>query len=60
MNQLSEQTPAMAIDRTENTAPRHVFLFSGHMIDAPYRSPRAFRLIKNRLRRLRSANCSIN
>jgi hypothetical protein len=39
MNQLSEQTPAMAIDRTENTAPRHVFLFSGHMIDAPYRSP---------------------
>ena len=42
MNQLSEQTPAMAIDRRENNAPGHVFLFSGHMIDAPDRSPRRF------------------
>jgi len=42
MNQLSEQTPAMAIDRTENNAPRQVFLFSGHMIDAPDRSPPRF------------------
>ena len=42
MNQLSEQTPAMAIDRRENNAPGHVFLFSGHMIDAPDRSRRRF------------------
>ena len=42
MNQLSEQTPAVAIDRTENNVPRQVFLFSGHMIDAPDRSPPRF------------------
>jgi hypothetical protein len=42
MNQLSEQTPAMAIDRTENNVPRQVFLFSGHMIDAPDRAPPRF------------------
>ena len=29
MNQLSEQTPAMATDRTENNAPRQVFLYPG-------------------------------
>src|SRR5882757_3497110 len=31
-----------AIDRTENNAPRQVFLFSGHMVDAPDRSPPRF------------------
>ena len=42
MNQLSEQTPTVAIDQKENTAPRQVFLFSGHMVDAPDRSPPRF------------------
>jgi hypothetical protein len=32
----------MALDRTENNAPRQVFLFSGHMIDASDRSPPRF------------------
>jgi hypothetical protein len=36
MNQLSEQTPTEAVDHGENTA-RQVFLFSGHMVDAPDR-----------------------
>jgi hypothetical protein len=38
MNQLLEQTPTVAIDQKEDTAPRQVFLFSGHMVDAPDRS----------------------
>src|SRR4029450_14072272 len=38
MNQLSEQTPTVAIDQKENNAPRQVFLFSGHMVDASDRS----------------------
>jgi hypothetical protein len=42
MNQLSEQTPTVAIDQKEDTAPRQVFLFSGHMVDAPDRSPARF------------------
>src|SRR6266705_2201530 len=42
MNQLLEQIPAVAIDWTENSAPRQVFLFSGHMVDAPDRSPPRF------------------
>jgi len=41
MNQLSEPTPTVAIDQKENNAPRQVFLFSGHMVDASDRS-RAF------------------
>ena len=40
MNQLSEQT--LAIDQKENNAPRQVFLFSGHMVDASDRSPPRF------------------
>jgi hypothetical protein len=32
----------VAIDQKENTAPRQVFLFSGHMVDAPDRSPPRF------------------
>lgn len=35
MNQLAEPTPTVAIDQKVNNAPRHVFLFSGHMVDAP-------------------------
>ena len=42
MNQLSEQAPTVAIDHKENTAPRRVFLFSGHMVDAPDRSEARF------------------
>jgi hypothetical protein len=42
MNQLSEQIPSVAIDQEENTAPRRVFLFSGHMIDAADRSTPRF------------------
>ena len=42
MNQLSEQAPTVAIDYKENTAPRRVFLFSGHMVDAPDRSEARF------------------
>ena len=42
MNQLAEKTPTLAVDRWENAAPRQVFLFSGHMIDATDRSPSRF------------------
>jgi hypothetical protein len=42
MNQLLEQTPTVAIDQKEDTAPRQVFLFSGHMVDAPGRSRARF------------------
>ena len=42
MNQLAEQIPTVAIDQMEESAPRRVFLFSGHMIDAPDRSPARF------------------
>ena len=42
MNQLSEPTPTVAIDQKENNAPRQVFLFSGHMVDAPDRSRARF------------------
>jgi hypothetical protein len=42
MNQLSEQTRTAAIDQKEDTAPRQVFLFSGHMVDAPDRAPARF------------------
>src|SRR5512135_590986 len=42
MNQLSEQNPTVAIDQKEYNAPRQVFLFSGHMIDAADRSPPRF------------------
>jgi len=42
MDQLSEQTPTIAIDQKENNAPRQVFLFSGHMVDASDRSPARF------------------
>jgi hypothetical protein len=56
MNRFSEQTLTAAIDQKEETAPRQVFLFSvflfsGHMVDAPARE-HVFRLIKNRLRLL--------
>jgi hypothetical protein len=42
MNQLAVQTPAMAVDQMEINEPRQVFLFSGHMVDAPNRSPARF------------------
>ena len=42
MNQLSEQTPTVAIDQKENNAPRQVFLFSGHMVHASDRSRARF------------------
>jgi hypothetical protein len=42
MNQLAEQIPTVAIDQKENNAPRQVFLFSGHMVDAPDRSEARF------------------
>ena len=42
MNQLAVRTPAVAIDQMEISEPRQVFLFSGHMIDAPDRSPVRF------------------
>jgi len=42
MNQLAVQTPALATDQLEINEPRQVFLFSGHMVDAPDRSPARF------------------
>jgi len=42
MNQFSEQIPTVAIGQAEITAPRQVFLFSGHMIDVPDRSRARF------------------
>jgi len=42
MNQPSEQTQTVAIDQTENNTPLQVFLFSGHMVDPPDRSPARF------------------
>ena len=42
MNQLAEQNPTVVNDQKENNAPRQVFLFSGHMVDAPDRSPPRF------------------
>ena len=38
MNRLSEPMPNVAIDLNKNTRLRQVFLFSGHMVDAPDRS----------------------
>ena len=38
MNQLAVQTPVLATDALEISEPRQVFLFSGHMVDAPDRS----------------------
>lgn len=42
MNQRAVQSPALAIDPMENSKPRQVFLFSGHMVDALGRSPARF------------------
>ena len=42
MNQLAVQTPTLATDQLENSEPQQVFLFSGHMVDAPDRSPARF------------------
>jgi len=42
MNQLAVQTPVLATDALEISEPRQVFLFSGHMVDAPDRSPARF------------------
>lgn len=42
MNQLAEQIPTVATDQVIISAPRQVFLFSGHMIDAADRSPARF------------------
>jgi hypothetical protein len=49
MNQLSEQTLSVAIAQKESTAPRRVFLFSGHMIDAVDRSSPRFPAAKEPL-----------
>ena len=42
MNQLAELIPMVATDQEIISAPRQVFLFSGHMIDAADRSPARF------------------
>jgi hypothetical protein len=42
MNQLAVLTPSLAIDLMEESRPRQVFLFSGHLVDAPDRSPARF------------------
>jgi hypothetical protein len=42
MNSFSEQTAAVAVDQNEATAPLQVFLFSGHMVDAPERTQARF------------------
>jgi len=42
MNQLSEQTSIVAVEQMESSAPRRVFLFSGHMVDAADRAPARF------------------
>ena len=42
MNQLAEQILTVATDQEIISAPRQVFLFSGHMIDAADRSPARF------------------
>ena len=42
MNQLAVQSAAVSIDQMEIGEPRQVFLFSGHMVDAPDRSPARF------------------
>lgn len=42
MAQLHEQTAAMPIGQKESAAARHVFLFSGHMVDAAARSEPRF------------------
>jgi hypothetical protein len=42
MNQLAEQIITVATDQEIISAPRQVFLFSGHMIDAADRSPARF------------------
>jgi hypothetical protein len=51
MNQLLEQTPAaaVAIDQKADTGPCQVFLFSGHMVDAPGRSRARFPATKEPL-----------
>lgn len=49
MNKISEQIASVAIDQKENTTPRRVFLFSGHMIDAAERSPPRFPAAKEPL-----------
>ena len=60
MNQLSEQTPTVAIDQEENNAPRQAFFSAAIWLTPPITRQRAFRLIKNRLRLPRSRNCSMN
>ncbi|MGZ8485373.1 MAG: hypothetical protein ACXW6R_15715 [Candidatus Binatia bacterium] len=42
MNQLAELMPTVATDQEFISAPRQVFLFSGHTIDAADRSPARF------------------
>ncbi|MGZ8518754.1 MAG: hypothetical protein ACXWX7_01135 [Candidatus Binatia bacterium] len=42
MNQLAELMPTVATDHEFISAPRQVFLFSGHTIDAADRSPARF------------------
>jgi hypothetical protein len=42
MNSFSEQTAAVAVDQNEASAPLRVFLFSGHMVDAPERTQARF------------------
>jgi hypothetical protein len=42
LNQLALQSPMVAIDSMENSGPRQIFLFSGHMVDSPHRSPARF------------------
>lgn len=42
MNQLAVQAPILALDLMENCGPKRIFLFSGHMLDAPDRSPARF------------------
>ncbi len=42
MPQLAEQIPTVAPAQEIISAPRQVLLFSGHMVDAPDRSPARF------------------
>jgi hypothetical protein len=56
MNRLSEQTLPVTIGQKEETAPRQVFLFNGHMVDALDRSPPRFPSDKEPLAAAASGN----
>ena len=57
MIQLAEQTATVATDQEIISAPRQVFLFSGHMIDAADRSPARFPSDKEPLATAAMRNC---